>query len=235
MNRGERQSRIYEVRETVKYAPTDQEIRSHLVNFLLPYQQQLRDAATIHKAVFITQLGDTRDAIIKAGRRPSRLYICATVLENSIQVPIENLSLDFYGKNDRSEFIFWSDIAQGINMIKIPLILGEEYVREYAEEIIQKARQEREEYIGAGLPVAMAAEGYLLMQEEAKEAARILMTEPSGHALVRAAVEWVKQPPQPGRIERIFPANRIPAYVIAGAQLSQLAYELMYPLTENLP
>ncbi len=235
MNRSERQTRLYDMRVAISYDPPDSDIRASLVRYYLTYKIRISEAATLHRQEFIDQLGQLRDMIIQQTKRPpSRLMICATALENSVQMPIEDLSFHHYADNQLPEFAFWSDIAQGINMVKVPLILGEEYIREHAEKAIQESRQELEEYTGELTP-SQAAESYLRLQSEAQEAAGLLMADPSGLTLVRAAVEQVIEPPKPGKFHRIFPSNRIRAYVIAGAELGQFAYEIMYPLTEKLP
>ncbi|MBI2040407.1 hypothetical protein HYT18_05040 [Candidatus Microgenomates bacterium] len=181
------------------------------------------------------QLGDVRDVIVRqTGKQPSRLMISSVAIENSVIRPLEDSAQEYFAHGDYATYVFGSDFAHGINMVRVSLVLAEEYVREYAEEVIKRARQEREGYLGEGIPIAEAAEGYLVMQREAGEAAGLLLKDPSGLTLARAAMEWVKQPPRPGRIERIFPPNRIREYVHAGAEVGLLVYGTMYDVTGDL-
>lgn len=225
---------MYQMRETVQYNPGDLEIASHIDKRILPYKSRMSEALTSNRRDTINQLGQIEDMLARTTQRlPSRLMICVQAIDSSMQIPIEDMAFQHYERNNFSDFAFWSDIAWGISMVRVPLYLGEEYIRENGEEAIQLARHEQEGYIGREITPSEAAEDYVVMQAEAREAANLLISDRSGFTLCIAAVELIKQPQQSRRIERIYPSNRIPSFVIAGAELCQLAYETMYPLTQR--
>lgn len=235
MNRGERQYRMYQLREAVQYFPTDTEITSQIDRHVLPYRRQMLRAPTMSRKDTVNQLGQIKAMLARINHRsPSRLMICVQAIDSSTQIPVEDIAFQHHKRNNIPDFVLWSDIAWGISMVRVPLYLGEDYIREYGKGAIERAIHEQGVYVGREFSHSETDEGYIMIQAEGREAARLLISDTSGFTLARSAVELVKQLQLPGRIQRIYPPNRIPAFVIAGAELCQLAYEAMYPLTETL-
>lgn len=234
MNSVERQTLIFRARSLVDYRPTTEEINRYLARYVSTYEEQL-NAALLHMLPeTVRQLQQTKNLVVASiGREPSPLSVCVTALQTSLQVPLENRSLQYYESGDHPNFVFWSDIAHGINMVRASMYLAEESIVDDADEAITRGSKEWADFRVESLGVSKEAEYYIVIQKRSRELASLLKSDPTGFTLIRIVSEMITHPKTPNDTLAIFPQNRIVEYVAGGTAMVQAAYKTFYPLAKN--
>lgn len=219
----------YDLRQTTLYKPSEQDINFLIASRIEPYKQQIATITQAQQSELRGQLTDFREFLRKqTGVNPSRPILCARVLSETLSKSLNQMALDSHQAGNKSDFVFWFDVAHGITVTASAIILAEEYIRDNADNIITDRIVRFEEYKEKPTAPDVETERYLAMRAEGKEYADLLIEDPSGFLLVDTFVELVKQYKM-----RIMP-HQIPQYVVAGSELAQAAYKATYPWTENL-